>query len=365
MTTTIAGTTVYEALPQRVVTGAGAAREVLPAEVARLGTRVMLVAGERELAMAERVAAGLEVVATFSDVRPHVPVEVAEAAREMARSARVDVLLSVGGGSTTGTAKAVALTENLPILAVPTTYAGSEATDVWGLTEHSRKTNGTDPAVLPATVVYDPELSASLPAHLTVTSGLNALAHCVDSLWAPSASPVSTAFAVEGIRLLARALPAVLADGADLGARAGCLDAAYLSASSFSAAGSGMHHKICHVLGGAYDLEHAAMHAVVLPHVLGFNAPAAPDAGSRVREALAGAGFTGPDAVEALLALYAAIGAPTSLGDLGLRADQVDEAAGLALEKIPPSNPRPVTRADLAALIGRAQAGERAATVPL
>lgn len=364
MTTTIAAT-VYEALPQRVVTGTGAARQVLPAEVARLGTRVMLVAGERELARAERIAAGLHVVATFSDVRPHVPVEVAEAARQLARSARADVLLSVGGGSTTGTAKAVALTDHLPILAVPTTYAGSEATDVWGLTEHSRKTNGTDPAVLPTTVVYDPELSASLPTRLSVTSGLNALAHCMDSLWAPNASPVSTAFAVEGIRLLARALPAVVADGADLAARARCLDASYLSASSFAAAGSGMHHKICHVLGGAYDLEHAAMHAVVLPHVLGFNAPAAPDAHNRVHEALAGAGFTGADGVEALLALYAAIGAPTSLGDLGLRAGQVDEAAGLALKKIPPSNPRPVTHADLVALLGRAQAGERAVTVPV
>ncbi|WP_127125689.1 maleylacetate reductase [Georgenia sp. SYP-B2076] len=360
---------VYETRPQRVITGAGAARRVLPAEIERLGgSRVMLIATEHELPVARGLVAGLGVVAEFTGVRPHVPVEVAEAARALARTSRADVLLSVGGGSTTGTAKAVALTARLPIVAVPTTYAGSEATDVWGLTEDSRKTNGVDPAVLPATVVYDPELTVTLPPALSTSSGLNALAHCVDSLWGPTASPPATAFAVEGIRQLATGLPAVLADGGDVAARERCQQGTYLAAAAFAAAGSGMHHKICHVLGGAYNLEHAAMHAVVLPHVVGFNAPAAPGAANRIAGALAGAGFgdgDGDDALTALLGLYAALGAPTSLGDLGLAAEQVPEAAALALEKIPPSNPRPVTEADLADLIGRAQAGRRPVLVPL
>ncbi|MFC7405625.1 maleylacetate reductase [Georgenia alba] len=375
--------TTYDTRPQRVLSGPGA-RRLVADEIGRLGARrVMLIAAEAEVEMAREVVAGLDVVATFTAVRPHVPVEAAHAAREMARTAGADALLSVGGGSTTGTAKAVALTEHLPILAVPTTYAGSEATDVWGLTEAGRKTNGTDPAVLPRTVVYDPELTVSLPTRLTVSSGLNALAHCVDSLWAPQAGPASTAFAVEGARLLTMGLSAVQADGADLEARTRCQDGTYLAASAFAAAGSGLHHKICHVLGGAYDLEHAAMHAVLLPHVVGFNAPAAPEAADRLAGALQGAGF-GPDggtnglsdvadpehdaaanALATLQALYACLGAPTSLGDLGLRAEQLPEAARLALEKVPPSNPRPVREQDLADLLGRAQAGTRAVVVPL
>jgi alcohol dehydrogenase class IV len=361
MTTRPRKTWTYEAIPQRVVTGRGTARRVLPAEIARLNaSRVMLIAGEAGLAAAPGLTTGLDIVAGFTGVRPHVPAEVAEAARKMAASANAEVLLSVGGGSTTGTAKAVALTERLPIVAVPTTYAGSEATDVWGLTEAARKTTGADPVVLPRTVVYDPELTVTLPPALTVNSGLNALAHCVDSLWGPRASPVSTALASEGIRLLATGLPAVLVDGSDLDGREACQAGTYVAATAFAAAGAGLHHKICHVLGGAYGMEHAAMHAVLLPHVLAFNAPAAPEAAARVAEALAHSGFgDGTDALAGLLRLYAALNAPTSLAKLGLRAEDVRRAASFALEKVPPSNPRPVSLDDLTAIIGRARRGAR------
>ena len=175
---------VFESRAQRVVTGA---------ELARLGSeRAMLVAGRGGAEQALRLVHDISVVATFTEVRPHVPVQVAHAATDLARSSGADCVIAVGGGSTVGTAKMVALAEGLPILAVPTTYAGSEATDVWGVTEQSRKTIGTDPVVLPRTVIYDPELTVSLPASLTTSSGLNALAHCVDALWGPTASPVST-----------------------------------------------------------------------------------------------------------------------------------------------------------------------------
>jgi maleylacetate reductase len=357
---------VFQSRAQRVVSGVGAAGRVGD-ELARLGgERPMLVAGSGEAERALRMVHDLDVVATFTDVRAHVPVEVARAATELARSSGADSLIAVGGGSTVGTAKAVALTERLPILAVPTTYAGSEATDVWGLTEAGRKTNGTDPVVLPRTVIYDPELTVSLPASLTTSSGLNALAHCVDALWGPTVSPASTALAVEGLRQLAEGLGAVIRDGGDLTAREQCQAGTYLAATAFAAAGSGMHHKICHVLGGAFALEHAAMHAVLLPHVLGFNAPAAPQAASRIADALSAAGYgDGSDALAALGSLYDALDAPRSLGALGLGADQVGEAAALALEKIPPSNPRSVTLDDLVRLIGRAQAGAAPVLVPL
>lgn len=326
----------------------------------------MLVAGRGEAEQARRLVRDIDVVATFTEVRPHVPVEIADAATDLARSSGCDSVIAVGGGSTVGTAKAIALVERLPILAVPTTYAGSEATDVWGLTDQGRKTNGADPVVLPRTVIYDPELTLSLPASLTTSSGLNALAHCVDSLWGPTASPVSTALAVEGVRQLAEGLGIVVGNGHDLAAREQCQAGTYLAATAFAAAGSGMHHKICHVLGGAFDLEHAAMHAVLLPHVLGFNAPAAPAAAARIAAALRTAGYgDGTDALAALLSLYDALEAPRSLGPLGLRVDQVERAAALALEKIPPSNPRPVSLDDLVGLLSRAQAGARPMLVPL
>jgi maleylacetate reductase len=361
-----ASVSVFESRAQRVVTGAGAARHVGD-ELARMGgERPMLVAGRGEAEQALRLVHDVEVVATFTDVRPHVPVDVAHAATELARSSGADSLIAVGGGSTLGTAKAVALTERLPILAVPTTYAGSEATDVWGVTEQGRKTNGTDPVVLPRTVVYDPELTVSLPASLTTSSGLNALAHCVDALWGPTVSPVSTALAVEGIRQLAEGLGVVVRDGRDLAAREQCQAGTYLAATAFAGAGSGMHHKICHVLGGAFGLEHAAMHAVLLPHVLGFNAPAAPHAAARVAAALATAGYgDGSDALAALGSLYDALDAPRSLGALGLDAAEVQEAAALAMETIPSSNPRTVGLDDLVGLLDRAQAGAAPILVPL
>ncbi|GAA2522875.1 iron-containing alcohol dehydrogenase [Winogradskya humida] len=298
---------------QRVVFGAGAARSQLGAEIERLGSkRVLVVAGKASRQLAEELTAQLPVAGFVADVRMHVPVEAAGRAREQAVSAGADLLLSIGGGSTTGTAKAVALTSGLPILAVPTTYAGSEVTPVWGLTEAGRKTTGTDPRVLPRTVIYDPELTLGLPPELTVASGLNALAHCIDSQWAPQANPVDTALAREGARSLMAGLPLVHADGKDLAGRTQVLYGAYLAGLSFAGAGSGLHHKICHVLGGAYNLPHAQTHAVVLPHVLAYKGTA--------------------DALTELLALYDAIGAPRALRDLGMPESALGEAARLVVE---------------------------------
>jgi alcohol dehydrogenase class IV len=345
----------YDALPGRVVFGGGAARRELVGEADQLGAdRLLLIATEQEAPLARELAAplGNKIAGTFLGVRPHVPVEVAEAARQLARDIQADALLSVGGGSTTGTAKAVALTSGLPILAVPTTYAGSEVTPVWGMTEAARKTTGTDLRVLPRTVVYDPELTLTLPAELSAASGLNALAHCVEAFWAPRRNPISALAAEEGIRALAGALPLVQRNPTDLDARAELLYGAYLAGSAFAVAGSGLHHKICHVLGGAYDLPHAQTHAIVLPHVLAFNAPAAPEAARRVARALGVA-----DPVAGLRALTAELGIPAGLRALGMRAEQVDEAAELVEPTVPADNPRHADRAALRELIQAAWAG--------
>src|SRR3954470_8649867 len=200
----------HDNLPQRVVFASFDAAERVAEEVSRLGaSRVMVIAGEAEATLADPVAAGVPVAVRHTEVVMHVPTDVADRARKVAEEQQVDVLVSIGGGSTTGLAKAVALTTGLPIVAVPTTYAGSEATNVWGLTESGRKTTGVDPRVLPRAVVYDASLMLSLPAELSVASGLNALAHCVDSMWGPRVDPIDQALALEGIRALADALPQV------------------------------------------------------------------------------------------------------------------------------------------------------------
>lgn len=354
---------VHDTLPQRVCFGSGAAAASLSSEIASLGAaRVMLIAAKAEMPLAETVTADIPVALRHDDVVMHVPVEVAGRAREAAASNGIDVLLSVGGGSTTGLAKAVAMTTGLPIVAVPTTYAGSEATPVWGLTEGARKTTGTDWKVLPRVIVYDAALTMSLPVEISVASGLNAMAHCVDSMWAPAADPVNAAFAAEGIRSLAEGLPRVVADPMDLDGREHALYAAYLSATAFASAGSGLHHKICHVLGGKYNLPHAQTHATVLPYVLAFNGPAAPDAERRIAAAFSSSGFAADSALGSLVALKRELDAPHALKDYGFTEDSIAEAAEAILPSVPPSNPRPVTAGDLRALLRAAWSGSDPST---
>jgi len=344
---------VHDTLPQRVCFSSGEAAASLRREIGNLGaTRVMVIAAKAEAELADEVTKDLPAALRYDDVVMHVPVDVADRARAAAAEARADALVSVGGGSTTGLAKAIALTTGLPIVAVPTTYAGSEATTVWGLTEGARKTTGIDPRVLPKVIVYDATLTLTLPVDMSVASGLNALAHCVDSMWAPNAGPINAAFAAEGIRSLAAGLPRVVTDPFDLEGREHALYAAYLSAVAFASAGSGLHHKICHVLGGAYNLPHAQTHAVVLPYVLAFNAPAAPEAERRIAAA-----FAASSALAGLQALREELSAPRALADYGFTQDAIGPAAEAILPAVPPSNPRPVTVDDLRRLLRAAWSG--------
>jgi maleylacetate reductase len=344
---------VHDTLPQRVFFGSGEAAAHLSTAIADLAAgKVMLIASANAMHLADEIAADVPVALRHDEVVMHVPVEVAARAREAAARSGVDALVSVGGGSTTGLAKAVAMTTGLPIVAVPTTYAGSEATPVWGLTEGARKTTGTDLAVLPRAIVYDAALTTSLPVGLSVASGLNALAHCVDAMWGPNADPINGALAAEGIRSLAAGLPQVVADPGGLEGREHALYAAYLSAAAFASAGSGLHHKICHVLGGKYNLPHAQTHATVLPYVLAFNGPAAPDAVRRIATA-----FGSATAIDGLQALKRQLSAPSALRDYGFAEDSIAEAADAILPSVPPSNPRPVTAEDLRALLHAAWSG--------
>ena len=345
---------IHEPLPQRVCFEPEQAAAALVREVGGLGAeRVMVISSAREAELVGEITAGLPVALRYDDVTMHVPIETADRARAAADKAGADALVCIGGGSTTGLAKAIALTSGLPIVAVPTTYAGSEATAGWGLTEGARKTTGVDLRVLPKVIIYDAALTTSLPVEMSVASGFNALAHCVDSMWAPKADPINAAYAAEGIRTLKEGLPAVVADPTALPGRELALAAAYLSAAAFASAGSGLHHKICHVLGGAYNLPHAQTHTVVLPYVLAFNAPSAPAAEQRTAAA-----FASPTALGGLQDLRRTLNAPKALRDYGFRETDIPAAAELILPAVPPSNPRPVTFKDLRTLLTAAWAGE-------
>jgi maleylacetate reductase len=281
----------------------------------------------------------------------HVPVEVAHRAGEVSASVEADGCVAVGGGSAIGLGKAVALERALPVVAVPTTYAGSEMTPVWGLTEDAVKRTGREQRVQPVAVVYDPSLTLSMPAELTATSGMNALAHAVEGLYAPDASPVTSLMAEEGARAFATALPALATDGTDLEARAEALYGAWLCGSVLGSTTMGLHHKLCHVLGGTLGLPHAATHTVVLPYVLAFNAPAVPEAAAALARALGT-----DDPARALWDLAGSLGTPRALRELGMVEGDIGRVVDLAVAS-PYANPRPVGADDVEAVLRAAWAG--------
>jgi alcohol dehydrogenase class IV len=283
----------------------------------------------------------------------HGPIETARAAREEAQRLGADCCVAVGGGSTTGLAKAIALVSTLPILSVPTTYAGSEMTPIWGITEGGRKTTGRDPRVLPKTVLYDPCLTVTMPAMLSATSGMNSIAHCVEALYAQEANPIISLMAEEGIRAFAESLSVVVKEPGNLEARSEALYAAWLGGISLGAVGMALHHKLCHTLGGTYNLPHSETHTVVLPHAAAYNATAAPEAMSRVSRALGVRSTAG-----GLYDLAASLGAPTSLAALGMKEVDLDQAADIAVQN-PYYNPRPITRDGIRALLQDAFEGRR------
>lgn len=298
---------------------------------------------------------GPRAVTSIAGVRPHVQRDEVDSARTEARASEIDLVVTVGGGSATGLGKTVVIESQIPLLAVPTTYAGSEVTPIYGMTEARMKKTGRDLRALPRIVVYDPHLTVSLPARVTASSGLNAIAHCVEALYAESPSPVANLLAEEAIRVLRVALPRCVADPADKEGRTGALYGAYLAGSVLATSGMAIHHRICHVLGGTYGLSHGDANAVVLPHAVAFNEPAATDAIQRVASALAA-----DDAASALYDLAASMGAPTSLRELGLDEKDLDEAASLVAGG-DFYNPRPASRDDIRALLDAAFEGRRPA----
>ena len=344
----------YTASPTRVVFGAGALQH-LGREIELLGAgRALVLSTPGQADAAQRIAErlGAKAVGVFARAVMHVPIETAREARDEARRLGADCAVALGGGSTAGLGKAIALESGLPILAIPTTYAGSEVTSIYGLTEGGLKKTGRDPRVLPKTVIYDPELTLTLPFATTVTSALNAIAHAAEGLYAHDGNPVVALMAEEGIRACAAALAPLQADPQDLAARGDALYGAWLCGTVLGSVAMGLHHKLCHTLGGSFNLPHAETHAVILPHALAYNAAAAPQAMARIARALGGTG----DAALQLQQLARRHGAPTSLAAIGMPADGLDRAADLAAAT-PYPNPRALERDPLRALLQRAYEG--------
>ncbi|WGX98800.1 maleylacetate reductase [Nocardioides sp. L-11A] len=344
---------VHDAQPMRVVFGSGAVERVAE-EVDRLGLRrVLVLSTPRQGVLAARVTAllGERAAGTFDGARMHVPVASVVAAEAVVAATGADGCLAIGGGSTIGLAKALALRLGLPSVVVPTTYAGSEMTPIWGLTEDGRKTTGRDPVVLPRSVVYDPDLTHDLPAAVSGPSGLNAIAHAVEALYAPDGTPVVSALAERGVRDLVTALPSVVADGSDAEARSRALEGAWLCGACLGATTMGLHHKLCHALGGMLDLPHAETHAIVLPHVAAYNLAVAPEAEAVLRRTL-----ETDDVAAALRALARQVGVPDGLRALGV--DHADLARVVdEVLAAPYRNPRTPTRGDLEAILEAAWQG--------
>jgi len=346
---------VHQALASRVVFGAGSLQQ-LEREIEALGaTRALVLSTPEQADAARRVAEllGARAAGIFPRAVMHVPIETAREARDEARRLGADCAVAIGGGSTTGLGKAIALDSGLPIIAIPTTYAGSEMTSIYGLTEAGVKKTGRDLRVLPRTVIYDPELSLSLPIGLTITSGLNAIAHAAEGLYAFDGNPIVSLMAEEGIRAIAEALPRLTAAPTDLDARGDALYGAWLCGSVLGAVAMGLHHKLCHTLGGSFNLPHAEVHTVVLPHALAYNAAHAPEAMRRIARALGS-----ESAAAGLFVLAQRLGVPVALKDIGMPADGLDRAADLAVQT-PYPNPRPLERAAIRELLQHAFDGVR------
>lgn len=348
---------VYDQPATRVIFGAGSLDRVAE-EVTRLEARRAIVLSTPEQSSeAEDVARRLGELSAgvYAQAVMHVPIETARAAREEARQRGADCYVAIGGGSTVGLGKAIALESGLPIVAIPTTFAGSEMTPIYGITEGGVKKTGKDRKVLPRTVIYDPTLTLTLPARIAGPSGMNAMAHCVEALYAQDANPIISLLAAEGIRALARALPVVVREPANLEARSDALYGAWLGGTVLGAVGMAIHHKLCHTLGGSFNLPHAEVHTVILPYAAAYNQAAVPEAMRVVAEAL-GAN----SAAQGIYDLSVRIGAPVALKDIGMPLDGLDRAAEIATQN-PYYNPRPVEFAAVRKLLDDAYHGKRPA----
>jgi maleylacetate reductase len=346
----------YSGSPAHIVFGEG--KSAAAGEwVEKLGcTKALVLSTPQQKADAEAHATrlGSLAVGVFAGATMHTPVDVTEEAMEVVFQTQADCVVSLGGGSTTGLGKAIAYRTDLHQIVIPTTYAGSEVTPILGQTEAGRKTTVRHASILLEVVIYDPALTLGLPVGMSVTSGLNAMAHAVEALYAQDRNPISTLMAVEGLRAFKTSLPDIIANPHEPDARADALYGAWLCGTVLGTVGMALHHKICHTLGGTFDTPHADTHAIMLPHTAAYNAAAVPELLAPVAD-IFGASVGG-----GLWDFARQIGSPLALKGLGLSVADLDRAAEIATEN-PYWNPRPIDRKSIRALLQDAWEGKRPA----
>lgn len=350
----------YTQNPSRVIFGSGTLKQI-PAELVRQNlSKPLILSTPQQISHAELVKSllvGVTVAGIFSNATMHTPTEVTDEALAYVTTTGADSIISIGGGSTIGLGKAIGIRTGLPHICIPTTYAGSEMTPILGETAAGVKKTRSDPKILPGTVVYDVDLTMTLPVSMSSTSGINAIAHAVEALYATNANPITSLLALEGIRALAAALPQLVASPQSVDARKLALYGAWLCGSCLGSVGMSLHHKLCHTLGGTFNLPHAQTHTIVLPHALAYNFPKLkPDVQKRLGDAFP---ESYGDPIRGLNALLEKLGVEKSLKAYGMKEEDINKAADIAVSN-PYANPRQVVREEIKEVIRRAWAGEPA-----
>lgn len=351
---------VFTSTPSHVIFGSGTIKS-LPEKLRQLSlSRPLLVSTPAQVGQAKELNSVLkghvEIAGIFPEATMHTPIHVTNKGLQFARDTQADSIVSIGGGSTIGLGKALSIRTGLYHIAIPTTYAGSEVTPILGETDGGRKTTRSDPKILPGTVIYDVDLTMTLPTSLTMTSGVNAIAHAVEALYARNSNPIIRLFAQEGIRALASSLHELVAAPQSPTARSLALYGAWMCGVCLGSVGMSLHHKLCHTLGGSFNLPHSETHAIVLPHAVAYNYSSVPGAMKMLADCLPG---SDGDAIAGLNLLVGGLGVPTALQSVGMKEEDIATAAGIAMSNSY-WNPRVIEEKPLREVIRRAWAGEKA-----
>ena len=366
----------YNSNPARVIFGSGTLKR-LPDELARLHLSApLLLSTPQQVEQANTLKSVLngKIAGTFAEATMHTPTHITDKALDYAQAQKADSIVSIGGGSTIGLGKAISIRTGLPHICIPTTYAGSEMTPILGETADGQKKTRSDSKILPGTVIYDVDLTMTLPVALSATSGVNAIAHAgnglergsglglranvrtVEALYARNTNPIMCLLAQEGVRALAASLPEIVSNPSSQSARSSALYGAWLCGTCLGSVGMALHHKLCHTLGGSFNMPHAETHTIVLPHALSYNAPKIPQAMKQLAEALP---ESNGDAIRGLNVLLTKLKVKRGLKEYGMKESDVDKAADIAVSN-PYWNPREIEKGPIRELIRRAWAGEEA-----
>jgi len=331
---------IHNSLPARVIFGNGSI-QLLGDEITKLGAKSPLFCctpGRENESKFLIESLNLVNAKLCPIAEQYIPLPMVKEGRRLAKKHRADCAVSYGGGTAVGLAKAIALEQEIPVISVVTTFSGSETTDLQAILTDGLRVGYKSEWILPKIIIYDPEAAMGVPVEILIPSGVNAIAHGVESCYSQGATPVNNLIAGEGISAMASALKRISSGEDNSNARGDGLYGAWLCGTSLGSAGVALHHKFAHVLGSTFALEHSMVHTAALPYSVAYTAPGAPEAMKHISAAL---GSNGTPAATALYELNKEIGAPTSLKEIGMPLEGIEKAARMIAEN-PYPNPVPV-----------------------